>query len=249
MKFTNLYTNESHATILFADGEVNITKGRDLLWSRSMHCTSLPVLNIDDVPAHMLEYFNDEYCKVPCILLNNDSDDEIEAYRTELYSHITDIDMLRMVGYTIIHGYTHSASMSIYRDKLFNRDTKFTSDVVQNYQACKNNQQTIKSYIKEYTKELKGDTATKKFITWCLAKESLDWWMLDDIRRLKEEFKQPDLPRRLARSAEHRNTLKQLLKLLPTDHKDYGEYNRKARSKWSVYAHEVDDLGKIVDSL
>ncbi len=248
MKFNNLYTNETHAIILFADGEVNSTKGQDLLWSRSMHCLKLPVVSIDEVPNELLALFDTSYANVPCILLSND--DEVDAYRELLYAHIGDLDILKMLGYAAIHGYIDPNRMDYIRKDLFNVDNEtFPKQVVELYQQCKSNQDSISGYLRQYSRDiLKKDKASHAWIAYCRRQDSYGWWMLDNLRRLKEEFKDPSGKQRMSAKQELRLTYAKLAKEVPIGHRKRWEIDWALKDK-DLRAYKLDELIKIIKEL
>lgn len=80
-----------HVRILFSDGEVSSTKGGDCWGMRNLHCFSLAICDITQVPQELTNLFDKEYNGYPCAYLYDTYENEnaiCEEYRDLLTSKL-----------------------------------------------------------------------------------------------------------------------------------------------------------------
>jgi len=80
-----------HITILFADGEVNSTKGGDCWGMRNQHCLSMPICDMSMVPPEYIDLFDKESNGYTCAYIYRpyeETDKLTKEYRDMLSTYL-----------------------------------------------------------------------------------------------------------------------------------------------------------------
>jgi len=177
-KFNESDCSGTHVYVLFADGEINMTKAGDLLHSRNMHQMQPSVLDYADLPNAILDQFPSSYGKFKCVYL--EKEEEAKEYRDYLFSTITDFQLEKMYDYLKKHDYI---SDDVAARRLVEK--REVRDLSISYNSCKGFQATIRDYLKEHLRESSGKRL--EYVEECLAGDVVDWPMLDRSREIRDE--------------------------------------------------------------